>query len=163
MQNSFLHKLLSEEIQDLYSAEKQIVNAQPLLIESASNPELKTALERHINETNEQIKKLEKIADNLDIELNDKRCLGMEGIISEAEEDINRFSDERERDLLIIACSQRIEHLEIAAYGTARNYAQKMQHGEEAKLLDEIAKEEGETDKKLTTMAENIISQQATQ
>jgi ferritin-like metal-binding protein YciE len=161
MQNQFLHKLLKEEIQDLYSAEKQIIETQPQLIETASTPELKTALERHLDETNEQIRKLEEIASNLDIELNGKQCQGMKGIISEAKEDLGKYTGEAERDLLIIALSQRIEHFEIAAYGTARNYAQKMDHAKEAVLLDEIAKQKGQTDKKLTTMAEHIISREA--
>lgn len=161
MQNGFLHKLLKEELQDLYSAEKQIADAQPKLIQNASNPALKTALESHLEETDAQIRKLEEIAGSLDIELNGKKCVGMQGIISEADEDLNKYDYKVERDLMIIAIAQRIEHYEIAAYGTARNYADKMNHAEEARILDEIAKEEGLTDKKLTTMAEHIISQQA--
>jgi ferritin-like metal-binding protein YciE len=159
MKNAFLHKLLEEEIKDLYSAEKQIVDARPQIIDSASNPELRTALERHLDETNDQIRKLEEIAQRLDIELNGKQCTGIKGIITEAEEDLKRFNNEKERDLLLIALAQRIKHFEIASYGTARNYAEKMEHTEEARLLDEIIKEEGNTDKKLTSMAEQIISQ----
>jgi ferritin-like metal-binding protein YciE len=161
MKNAFLHKLLEEEIKDLYSAEKQIAATQPQLIEKASDPELKNALEMHLDEINEQIRKLEEVANKLDIELNGKQCRGMEGILSEAKEDLDKYNDDLERDLLIIALAQRIEHFEIAGYGTARNYAQKMDHNEEARLLDEIAKEEGNTDKLLTSMAEQIISQQA--
>jgi ferritin-like metal-binding protein YciE len=163
MKNQFLHKLLKEEIQDLYSAEKQIIETQPKLIEKASDPELKNALEMHLEETNEQIRKLEEVANNLDIELNGKQCIGMKGIINEAQEDLTKYNNERETDLLIIALAQRIEHFGIASLGTARNYAQKMDHTKEATLLDEIIKEEGNTDKFLTTMAEQIISQQAAQ
>lgn len=161
MKNAFLHKLLTEEIQDLYAAEKQLTQAQPELIEKATDPQLKSALETRLEETNEQIRKLEEVAENLDIHLNGKQCRGMEGIIEEAKEDLTKFDDDLERDLMIIALTQRIEHFEIASYGTARNYAQKMQHDQEARLLDEIIKEEGNADKKLTSMAENIISQQA--
>ncbi len=161
MLNQFLHKLLEEEIQDLYSAEKQITQAQPMLIDKATSTELKSALEKHLDKTNEQIIKLEEIARRLDIPLDDKRCIGMEGIISEAEEDLSGIKNKIETDLTIIALTQRIEHFEIASLGTARNYAQKMAHRDEAQLLDEIAKEEGKTDKKLTSMAEHIISKQA--
>lgn len=161
MKNAYLHPLLETELQDLYDAERQIIEAQPTLLQKASDPELKKSLEMHLNETQEQLKKVEEVADKLDIPLNGTRCLGMQGIIDEAKKHLETLQPSKETDLTIISMMQRIEHYEMAGYGTARNYAQKMEHMDEAQMLDAISNEEGKTDKKLTMMANTLISQES--
>jgi ferritin-like metal-binding protein YciE len=156
-----LHELFEKEIQDIYSAEKQLVQALPKLIEAASNSDLKEMLDRHLIQTGEHVSRIEKIADNLDIPLNGVVCLGMKGLLAEGNEVTLEIDDPATKDAAIIGAAQRVEHYEIAAYGTALAHAQSMKHKKEAALLQKTLDEEGSTNKKLTKLAEKSINKKA--
>jgi ferritin-like metal-binding protein YciE len=158
-----LEQLLVDELKDLYSAENQIIKALPKLAKAASSPELKRAFERHLEETKRQVERLNQIADNLDIRLTGKKCKGMEGLIEEGKEIIEEDLDENAIDAGLIGAAQKVEHYEIAAYGTARTHASLLGYNKIAKLLQQTLDEEGMTDKKLTALAESVINVEAVQ
>jgi ferritin-like metal-binding protein YciE len=143
----FLH-----EMKDLYSAEKQITEALPQMAEKATDPALKKAFEKHLKETENQIKRLEQIAEHLDINIEGEKCKGMEGLIKEGSKllksDANEFLDQA-----LIGASQRVEHYEIAGYGCAITYAGLIKCKPAEKLLKETIAEEEKTDKALTSLA----------
>ena len=156
-----LEELLIDELKDLYSAENQLVKALPKMAKAASSPELKRAIERHLEETKRQVERLNQIGESLEVKLSGKKCKGMEGIIEEGKEIAEEDFDENAIDAGIIGAAQRVEHYEIAAYGTARTHAQLLGYNKEAKLLQQTLDEEGATDKKLTALAESIINVEA--
>jgi ferritin-like metal-binding protein YciE len=156
-----LEELLVDELKDLYSAETQIVKALPKMIKAAGSPELKRAFERHLEETRRQVERLNQIADNLDVKLTGKKCKGMEGLIEEGKEIMEEDLDENAVDAGLIGAAQKVEHYEIAAYGTARTHAQLLGLTKVARLLQQTLDEEGATDKKLTALAESIINVEA--
>ena len=158
-----LEELLVDELKDLYSAETQIVKALPKMMKAAGSPELKRAFERHLEETRRQVERLNQIADNLDIKLTGKKCKGMEGLIEEGKEIMEEDLDENAVDAGLIGAAQKVEHYEIAAYGTARTHAQLLGLTKVARLLQQTLDEEGATDKKLTALAESIINVEAVQ
>jgi len=156
-----LEELLVDELKDLYSAETQIVKALPKMMKAAGSPELKRAFERHLEETRRQVERLNQIADNLDVKLTGKKCKGMEGLIEEGKEIMEEDLDENAVDAGLIGAAQKVEHYEIAAYGTARTHAQLLGLTRVARLLQQTLDEEGATDKKLTALAESIINVEA--
>jgi ferritin-like metal-binding protein YciE len=158
-----LEELLVDELKDLYSAENQIIKALPKMAKAASSPELKRAFERHLEETKRQVERLNQIADTLDIRLTGKKCKGMEGLIEEGKEIIEEDLDENAIDAGLIGAAQKVEHYEIAAYGTARTHASLLGYNKIAKLLQQTLDEEGTTDKKLTALAESVINVEAVQ
>jgi ferritin-like metal-binding protein YciE len=156
-----LEELLVDELKDLYSAENQIIKALPRMAKACDSPELKRAFERHLEETRRQVERLNQIGTTLDIKLTGKKCKGMEGLIEEGKELLEEDLDENALDAGLIGAAQKVEHYEIAAYGTARTHAEMLGYTKVARLLQQTLDEEGATDKKLTALAESIINIEA--
>jgi ferritin-like metal-binding protein YciE len=156
-----LEELLVDELKDLYSAEKQIVAALPKMAKAASSPDLRRAFERHLEETRRQVERLEQIGEDLEVRLTGKKCKGMEGLIDEGKELLEEDLDENALDAGLIGAAQKVEHYEIAAYGTARTHANLLGYKKAAKLLQQTLDEEGATDKKLTALADSLINVEA--
>ena len=155
-----LEELLEDELKDLYSAENQIIKALPRMIKACESPELKRAFERHLEETRRQVDRLDQIGEELEIKMTGKKCKGMEGLIAEGKEMIGEL-DEANMDAGLIGAAQKVEHYEIAAYGTARTHAELLGLRRVAKLLQQTLDEEGATDKKLTALAESVANVEA--
>jgi ferritin-like metal-binding protein YciE len=156
-----LQELLVDELKDLYSAENQIIKALPKMAKAASSPELKRAFERHLEETKRQVERLDQIGEALDVRMTGKKCKGMEGLIEEGKEIMSEDLEDDALDAGLIGAAQKVEHYEIAAYGTARAHANMLGLNKIAKLLQQTLDEEGATDKKLTQLAESIINVEA--
>ena len=156
-----LEELLQDELKDLYSAENQIIKALPKMAKAASSPELRRAFERHLEETRRQVERLDQIGEELEMKMTGKKCKGMEGLIAEGKELIEEDLDEDALDAGLIGAAQKVEHYEIAAYGTARTHAEMLGYRRVAKLLQQTLNEEGATDKKLTQLAESVINYEA--
>jgi ferritin-like metal-binding protein YciE len=152
-----LNELFVSELQDLYSAEQMIIKALPKMVEEASSPELKSALNAHLEETRGQVRRLDQIFDQLtDIDREDKKCKGMDGIITEGEKLLKEDAEPEVTDAGIIASAQKVEHYEIASYGTVRTYAQLLGRPEWARLLEQTLNEEKQADQKLNGLSEHI-------
>ena len=156
-----LEELLQDELKDLYSAENQIIKALPRMAKAASSPELKRAFERHLEETRRQVERLEAIGEELEMKLTGKKCAGMEGLLEEGKELMQEIDDDDALDAGLIGAAQKVEHYEIAAYGTARTHAEMLGYRKIAKLLQQTLNEEATTDKKLTQLAESLINVEA--
>jgi len=156
-----MEELLIDELKDIYSAENQIIKALPRMAKAANSPELKRAFERHLEETRRQVERLDQIGQTLDAKLTGKKCKGMEGLIEEGKEIMEEDLEESALDAGLIGAAQKVEHYEIAAYGTARTHAEMLGYTKAAKLLQQTLDEEGATDKKLTQLAESIINVEA--
>jgi len=153
-----LHKLYVMELKDLYSAESQLLDAIPKMQQAAENDELKTAFGDHLKETRTQLQRLETIFKDLDFEPRGHKCAAMEGLIKEADELINSEIDKHVIDAALVAAAQRVEHYEIAGYGTARAYAEKLGRAKDADLLQETLNEEGLANQALTRLAERSLN-----
>jgi ferritin-like metal-binding protein YciE len=151
-----LRDLLIDELKDLYSAENQITKALPKMIKSASSRDLKAGFEEHLEQTREQIGRLEQIFAELEANPKGKKCHGMEGLLKEGKGLMSEEAEEEVLDAGLISAAQRVEHYEIAAYGTVRTYANLLGMTKAAKLLETTLEEEKETDQKLTKLAERI-------
>jgi ferritin-like metal-binding protein YciE len=151
-----LQKLYVEELRDLHSAERQIIQALPKMIKAASSPELKSALQEHLDITNQQLARLNQIFEKLGKRGTGKKCKGMEGVIADGKEILEEDMAPEVLDAAIISAAQHVEHYEMAGYGTVRTYAQLLGDREAAKLLQTTLDEEGDADKKLTLLAERI-------
>lgn len=150
-----LKDLLIDELHDILSAEEQIVKALPDMVRAAESPELKKAFESHLKETKGHVQRLKKIFKLLKVEVEEKFCMGTKGLIQECKEVLKEFKTKSPiRDAALISKAQRIEHYEIAAYGTVRTYASELDLDAVADLLQETLDEEGNVDKKLTKIAE---------
>lgn len=149
-----LRNLLKEELQDLYDAEQQIVKALPRMVSAASDEELRTAFEEHLEETRGHVERLERAFGLMDETAQTKPCKGIRGILSEGEEALEKDVNGAVKDALLIAGAQRVEHYEIAAYGTAASWADELGLDDVADLLGETLDEEEEADSKLTKIAE---------
>jgi ferritin-like metal-binding protein YciE len=156
-----LEELLVDELKDLYSAENQIIKALPKMAKAASSPELKRAFERHLEETRRQVERLDQIGAALDTRMTGKKCKGMEGLIEEGKELMAEDLDDTALDAGLIGAAQKVEHYEIAAYGTARTHASTLGYSKAAKLLQQTLDEESNTDKKLTQLAETLVNAEA--
>ena len=156
-----LEDLLLHDLKDLYNAENQLLKALPRMAKKASAPELRRAFEMHLKQTEAQVKRLERVFDTLDEKVKGKTCKGMQGLIEEGKEMMEEDISDDVLDAALIAAAQKVEHYEIAAYGTARTYAQMLGNDTAAKLLQQTLDEEGETDKKLTQLAEQLINVEA--
>ena len=161
MEIDSLRKLYVEELKDLYSAEKQILQALPRMAKKAKNPQLKAGFEEHVRQTEEQVRRLDQIFEGLGKSPRGKKCKGMEGLLEEGKEVMQEDMDDETRDAALIAAAQKVEHYEIAGYGTVRTYAQLLGEKEAARLLQQTLDEEGMTDKKLTQLAETSINVEA--
>ena len=163
MQMNSLRELYVEELKDLYSAETQILKALPRMIKAASNSDLKRAFTQHERQTQQHVKRLERIFKLLDESTRGKKCKGMEGLLEEGQELIKERPEPEVLDAGLIAAAQRVEHYEIAGYGTVRTYARQLGEEEQATLLQQTLDEEGETDKLLSSLAESSINIEAEQ
>ena len=154
-----LDQLLREELKDLYDAEKQLTKALPKLVKKATASELKQAFEEHLHQTEQHVDRLEQVFEQLDQPVKGKKCTGMQNLIAEGEDMIGDAEEDATRDAVIIASAQKVEHYEIAAYGTLRTWASLLGKDDVASILEETLEEEKEADKKLTTIAETIVNQ----
>ncbi len=156
MEIESLRDLYLEELKDTLNAEKQLMKALPKMAKKASHEELRTAFEDHLAVTEEQVRRLETIFDDLGKPARGKKCAGMEGIISEGTEMMQEDMEPEVMDAALIAAAQRAEHYEMAAYGTLRTYARQLGLDNHADLLQQTLDEEGEADKLLTQLAETV-------
>lgn len=153
LQDLFLH-----EIQDLYDAEIRLTDALPKMAEAASSPELKSAFHHHLMETKEHVSRLERIFRQMGEDAERETCQAIKGLLSEGEEVIDSKGDEAVRDAALIAAAQRVEHYEIAGYGTAKAFAQRLGLQGVPELLNQTLQEEGKADKLLTSIAEGSVN-----
>ena len=153
-----LEDVLMNELKDLYSAENQLLKALPKMEKKAASPKLKAAFRSHLEETKGQVERLDEISKIIGQKLTGQTCKAMQGLIEEGKEVIGEESEnEALIDTLLIGAAQRVEHYEIAAYGTARTIAAELGEDKIARLLDATMKEEGAADKKLTQISENDV------
>jgi ferritin-like metal-binding protein YciE len=153
-----LQDLYIHELKDLYSAERQIIQALPKMIKAASSDKLRAGFQEHLKQTEEHAKRLEKILSNHAHTTRGKKCKGIEGVIAEGAEIVEEEADSEVRDAGLISAAQRVEHYEIAGYGAARTYAELTGDSEAAQLLQTTLNEEAETDKKLSHLAKSEIN-----
>jgi ferritin-like metal-binding protein YciE len=148
-----LRDVLQEQLEDLQSAETQLVSALPKMAQAASSDELRQALENHLEETREHVRRLDEALRELGISSPTEMCKGMQGLIAEGEEILTMQGDPMAKDAAIIAAAQRVEHYEIAAYGTARQLADDLDLDDVRDLMDQTLDEESNADKLLTKIA----------
>jgi ferritin-like metal-binding protein YciE len=158
-----LHDAFIEELRDVYNAEQQITKALPKMIKAASSPELQKAFTKHLEETKAQIGRLEEVFEAVEEKVRGKKCEGMAGIIEEGKSAMSEDFDDETMDAALIASAQRVEHYEMAAYGTLVAWAEAMGHDDAAELLQTTLDEEKATDEKLSAIAESGINQTAAQ
>jgi len=156
-----LRQLYINELKDLYNAETQLVKALPKMAKASSNAELRQGFEEHLRQTSEHVSRLEQIFDMLGEKATGKKCLGMDGLVKEGAEVLSEDYEGAVMDAAIIGAAQRVEHYEIAGYGTARTFAETLGENEHISLLEQTLEEEKQTDEKLTQLAEEINSQAA--
>jgi ferritin-like metal-binding protein YciE len=161
MELESLRELYIDELKDLYSAEKQLVKALPKMAKNATNPELKKAFQDHLAKTEQHVERLEQIFESLEASPRGKKCVGMEGLIEEANEMLEEDAEEEVLDAGLISKAQHVEHYEMAGYGTVRTYALTLGESEHAELLEQTLSEEKEADELLTQLAENSINIEA--
>jgi ferritin-like metal-binding protein YciE len=157
-----LKDLYLEQLKDLYSAETQLVDALPKMAERATSPDLKKGFQDHLRQTEQQVSRLEQIFRDLGESPKGHTCEGMKGLIKEGEQMIKMKGEDSVIDAGLIAAAQRVEHYEIAGYGTVRTYAEMLGHSQHVTLLERTLQEEEMTDEKLSQLAESHINQEAT-
>jgi ferritin-like metal-binding protein YciE len=157
-----LDTLFVEEIKDLYDAEKQLVRALPKMAKSASSEELRAAFEDHLEETKTHVQRLEQVFEIMGVPAKGKTCAGMKGLVEEGDEVMKEDAVEELMDAALIGAAQRVEHYEMAAYGTARAMAERLGKQDAAGLLQETLDEEKAADEKLTEIAEDLLASIAT-
>ena len=158
MPKDSLRELYIDELKDLYSAETQLVKALPKMAKAASNDQLRQAFEEHLRQTSEHVSRLEQIFEALEEKPTGKKCVGMEGLVKEGSEVMKEDYADEIKDAAIIGAAQRVEHYEMAGYGTVRAFAELLGESEHVSLLEETLNEEKEADEKLTQLAEEINS-----
>lgn len=158
MELSTLKDLYIHELKDLYSAERQLIKALPKMAKAASNEELAAGFKQHLEETKVHAERLEKILKSHDQTTRGPKCKGMEGLLEEGEEMMEEEADDEVRDAGLISAAQRVEHYEIAGYGTARTYAELVGDKAGAKVLQQTLEEEAATDEKLTSLATSSVN-----
>jgi ferritin-like metal-binding protein YciE len=156
-----LGSLFEDELKDIYDAEKQITKALPKMMKKAGADELRSAFQEHLQQTEQHIERLEQVFELLELPARGKKCLGMQNLIKEGQEMMSEAEDDDTRDALMIAAAQKVEHYEIAAYGTLRVWANLLGHDDAASLFEETLDEEKETDQRLTMIAESFVNQAA--
>lgn len=156
MEINSLRELYVDHLRDLYDAENQLIKALPKMAKEATSDELRQGIEEHLEQTRGHAERLEQIFEQLGEKPKAKKCKGMQGVIEEGSEILKEDMEEDTKDAAIIAAAQRVEHYEIAGYGTARTYANLLDENEAADLLQQTLDEEKETDQKLTQLAEEI-------
>ena len=158
MEINTLKDLYIHELKDLFSAEQQLVKALPKMAKAASNKELASGFQEHLQQTKGHAQRLEQILSSHNATTRGPKCKGMEGIVAEGAEMIEEEADEEVKDAGLIAAAQRVEHYEMAGYGTARTYATLLGDREGAKLLQTTLEEEKQTDQKLSGLADSAIN-----
>jgi ferritin-like metal-binding protein YciE len=158
--NSF-DDLFLEQLQDLYDAEQRLTKALPKMAEAARSSSLKAAFQEHFRQTENHVARLEQVFKLIGKSAQSRTCQAMKGLVEEGDEVISASGDPDVRDAALIAAAQRVEHYEIAGYGTARTFAQRLGRQDAARLLQETLDEEAATDKKLTALAEQAINPRA--
>jgi ferritin-like metal-binding protein YciE len=153
---STLEDLYVDELRDLYSAENQLVKALPKMAKAANSEDLKAGFEEHLKQTEGHVERLEKIFDGLDKSPKGKKCKAMEGLVEEGSEVIEEEMTPEVKDAALIAAGQRVEHYEMAGYGTVRTYAELLDYDDAAELLQATLDEEGDTNKKLMKLAKKL-------
>ncbi len=162
MTKDSLKHLYVDELKDLFSAEKQLTKALPKMAKAATSVDLREGFEQHLEQTKGHVERLEEIFEQLEERPGGKKCMGMEGLVKEGSEIMSEDFGDEVMDAALIAAAQRVEHYEIAAYGTVAAYADLLGQSEQASLLRQTLEEEKETDKKLTELSEDInVSAQA--
>jgi ferritin-like metal-binding protein YciE len=156
-----LEKLMVEELKDLYDAEKQITEALPKMAEEAKTSDLRQAFEDHLKQTKGHVKRLEEVFQELDVSDREKECKGMQALIQEGEEMMKQASNAMTRDAALIVAAQRVEHYEMAGYGTLVSYAQQLDHKKVVELLQQTLNEEKQTDLMLSQIAESKVNVKA--
>jgi len=159
---STLEDLFVQELRDMYDGEKQILKALPKMAKAAENEELANGFQEHLEQSKTHVERLEQIFTQLDLRARGKHCAGLAGIIEEGSEVMEEV-EEPALNAALIAAAQRVEHYEIAAYGTLIAFARQLGHEDAAELLEETLNEEKETDRKLTELAETMLNEQAKQ
>ena len=153
-----LHDLMVHELKDLYSAERQLVQALPRMAKAASSDELRTAIENHLSQTEEHVTRIERILESFGESPKGQKCAGMEGLLEEGKNFLKEDADSDVMDAGIIVAAQKVEHYEIATYGAVREYARIMGHTEAQQLLEKTLEEEKEADQLLNQLAEGGIN-----
>ena len=161
MESNKLKDLLIEELQDIYSAENQLLKALPKMAKNATSPELKQGFEKHLKETEGHVARLENIFEKLEAKARGPKCKAMEGLIEEGKEMIDDHDDPEELDAGLICAAQKVEHYEIASYGTVISWANTLDLSDIAEELEKTLEEEKATDEKLTELAEKSINVEA--
>jgi ferritin-like metal-binding protein YciE len=156
-----LDELLEDELKDMYSAETQLIKALPKMAKAAESNDLRAAFEKHLEQTRFHAQRIEEICSDLKTTPRGKKCTGMEGLIKEGEEIIQSDTESESKQAALIGAAQRVEHYEIAAYGTARAHARQLGYLKAVELLGQTLEEEKDTDKKLTKVAENRVNVKA--
>jgi len=153
-----LHDLFVDQLKDLYNAENQLVKALPKVAKTASNPRLKQAVEEHLEQTRHHVERLEQVFQEVNARAKGKTCQAMEGIIEEAKELMSEKPEAAVLDAGLIGAAQKVEHYEIAGYGTVRAWARQLGFNTAAKLLEETLEEEKAADRKLTEIGESMVN-----
>lgn len=161
MKLNTLHDALVHELQDLLSAERQLIKALPKMAKAATHPELKAGFEKHLEQTKVHETRLLDVLERLDATTGREKCVAMEGLIEEGKKAIEQDAEDEVRDVLIITIAQKVEHYEIAGYGCACTYAEFLGEREVLKLLKETMSEEVETDRQLSIVAEKSVNAKA--
>lgn len=151
-----LQDLFVDEVKDVYDAEHQLTKALPKMAKAASSPDLKAAFEEHLQQTEGHITRLESVFETLRLKPTRKTCKAMKGLVEEGSEMIEEDGDEAVKDAALIGAAQRVEHYEIAAYGTIRTFAENLGYNDAVDLLQQTLEEEKQTDENLTELASNI-------
>lgn len=162
-QQNELHELFLDELADIYNGEQQLTKALPKMAKAAQNEELREGFETHLQETEGQIARLEQVVEALGEAMKRKTCKGMKGLIEEGSEMMQEKKGSPSLDAALIAAAQKVEHYEIASYGTLCAWAKQMGHNEALELLHETLEEERATDEKLTQVAESLANVEAEQ
>jgi ferritin-like metal-binding protein YciE len=161
MQIGSLEELLTNELKDLYDAEKQILKELPKMVDAASSPKLQKGFQQHLEQTKKHVERLDQIFKSRQLPSKGKKCKGIEGILEEGGELLKQDVDPDVLDAGLIAAAQKVEHYEIASYGSVRTYAELLGDDRTARLLEQTLEEEKETDAKLTELARNEVNLEA--
>jgi len=161
MKLNTLEDLLHHELKDLFSAENQLVKALPKMAKAATNSELKAGFEEHLEQTKGHVQRLNKIGEKLGVKLTGHKCKAMEGLVEEGAELIGEDAEDHVRDAGLIGAAQRVEHYEMAGYGTLIALAKTLGHEDFVDLLEKTLEEEKATDEKLTELAESAVVPEA--
>ena len=153
-----LAELLQDELKDIYDAEKQLTKALPKMAKKATAEELKRAFQDHLRETEQHVKRLEKVFELMGMPARGKKCIGMQNLLEEGDDMIAEAEEDATRDAVMIASAQKVEHYEIASYGTVRTWANVLGKNDIAGLLEDTLEEEKDADQKLTGIAESFIN-----